>query len=83
MAQVISFTRILKTYFFLSSQTYRHVDNIMFENADILDNFLSFWRTTTRQRIGFMVKKNLSSKSDKVKSRPSQLKVTLKLLKSH
>ena len=35
-------------------QTYRHVDNIMFENANIVDNFLLFWRTTGRQRLGFL-----------------------------
>ena len=38
----------------LNRQTYRHVDNIMFENADIVDNFLAFWRTTGAQRIGFL-----------------------------
>ncbi len=40
--------------FFGFLQIFRHVDNIMFENADIVDNFLSFWRTTGRQRVGFL-----------------------------
>ena len=26
----------------------------MFENATIVDNFLAFWRTTGRQRVGFL-----------------------------
>jgi len=38
----------------LNRQTYRHVDNIMFENADIVDNFLTFWRTTGAQRMGYL-----------------------------
>lgn len=38
----------------LNRQTYRHVDHIEFENADIVDNFLTFWRVTGGQRIGFL-----------------------------
>jgi len=38
----------------LNRQTYRHIDNIMFENADIVDNFLAFWRTTGTQRVGYL-----------------------------
>jgi len=38
----------------LNRQTYRHVDHIEFENADIVDNFLAFWRVTGGQRIGFL-----------------------------
>lgn len=38
----------------LNRQTYRHVDNITFENANIVDNFLVFWRQTGRQRVGFL-----------------------------
>jgi len=38
----------------LNRQSYRHVDHIEFENADIVDNFLAFWRVTGGQRIGFL-----------------------------
>jgi len=38
----------------LNRQTYRHVDNIMFENAGIVDRFLNYWRRTGHQRAGFM-----------------------------
>jgi len=38
----------------LNRQTYRHVDNIMFENAGIVDRFLNYWRRTGNQRAGFM-----------------------------
>jgi nuclear protein localization family protein 4 len=38
----------------LNRQSYRHVDHITFENANIVDNFLAFWRETGRQRYGFL-----------------------------
>jgi len=38
----------------LNRQTYRHVDNIMFENPSIMDRFLNFWRTSGCQRLGYM-----------------------------
>lgn len=38
----------------LNRQKYRHVDNIMFENHNIADRFLDFWRKTGNQRIGFL-----------------------------
>lgn len=38
----------------LNRQTYRHVDNILFENPSVLDRFLNFWRTSGCQRLGFM-----------------------------
>ncbi|KAF7489280.1 Nuclear protein localization protein 4 -like protein [Sarcoptes scabiei] len=38
----------------LNQQTYRHVDNITFENTQIVDNFLNYWRITGNQRIGFL-----------------------------
>jgi len=38
----------------LNRQTYRHVDNIMFENPGIVDRFLNYWRRTGNQRAGFM-----------------------------
>ena len=38
----------------LNRQSYRHVDNIEFENPQIVDSFLTFWRATGSQRIGFL-----------------------------
>lgn len=38
----------------LNRQTYRHVDNVMFENSEIVDQFLNYWRVTGHQRIGFL-----------------------------
>jgi len=38
----------------LNRQTYRHVDNIMFENPVIMDRFLNYWRKTGGQRIGYL-----------------------------
>lgn len=38
----------------LNRQTYRHVDNIMFENTLIVENFLNYWRLTGNQRLGFL-----------------------------
>lgn len=38
----------------LNRQTYRHVDNVMFENTGIVDEFLNYWRISGNQRIGFL-----------------------------
>ncbi|XP_074647602.1 nuclear protein localization protein 4 homolog [Tubulanus polymorphus] len=38
----------------LKMQQYRHVDNVMFENPFIVENFLNYYRSTGSQRIGFM-----------------------------
>jgi nuclear protein localization protein 4 homolog len=38
----------------LNRQIYRHVDNVMFENNGIVDEFLNYWRVTGHQRIGFL-----------------------------
>lgn len=38
----------------LNRQTYRHVDNVMFENGEIVERFLDYWRNTAHQRIGFL-----------------------------
>uniref|UniRef100_A0A8D8B3G5 Nuclear protein localization protein 4 homolog n=1 Tax=Culex pipiens TaxID=7175 RepID=A0A8D8B3G5_CULPI len=38
----------------LNRQTYRHVDNVMFENTGIVERFLNYWRTTGHQRIGML-----------------------------
>ncbi|KAK5641222.1 hypothetical protein RI129_009769 [Pyrocoelia pectoralis] len=38
----------------LNRQAYRHVDNIQFENTQLVERFLNYWRTTGHQRIGFL-----------------------------
>lgn len=38
----------------LNRQTYRHIDNITFENPSIVDNFLNYWRTSGHQRYGLL-----------------------------
>jgi len=38
----------------LNRQVYRHVDNIMFENRAIVERFLSYWRSSGHQRMGFL-----------------------------
>lgn len=38
----------------LNRQTYRHIDNVMFENSDLVERFLDYWRSTGHQRIGFL-----------------------------
>lgn len=38
----------------LNRQVYRHVDNVMFENAALVERFLNYWRTTGHQRMGFL-----------------------------
>nr|CAG4649318.1 EOG090X05T8 [Scapholeberis mucronata]SVE93604.1 EOG090X05T8 [Scapholeberis mucronata] len=38
----------------LNSQSYRHVDNVVFENPNLVERFLHYWRATGRQRMGFL-----------------------------
>ncbi|CAF1251123.1 unnamed protein product [Adineta ricciae] len=38
----------------LMRQSYRHVDNIMFENGNMVNRFLNYWRLSGHQRIGFL-----------------------------
>ncbi|GAB6020267.1 hypothetical protein CHUAL_002985 [Chamberlinius hualienensis] len=38
----------------LSRQIYRHLDNVVFENRQIVEGFLNYWRTTGHQRIGML-----------------------------
>nr|CAG4634776.1 EOG090X05T8 [Alona affinis] len=38
----------------LNSQVYRHVDNIVVENPNLVERFLHYWRVTGHQRIGFL-----------------------------
>lgn len=39
----------------LNRQIYRHVDNVVFENPQLVERFLNYWRTTGHQRIGFLI----------------------------
>lgn len=47
-------TKCQPTAITLNPQTYRHVDNVSFENATIVDRFLNYWRLTNHQRVGFL-----------------------------
>ncbi|XP_002123974.2 nuclear protein localization protein 4 homolog [Ciona intestinalis] len=38
----------------LNRQKFRHVDNIMFENREIVDRFLNYWRKSGNQRMGYL-----------------------------
>ncbi|XP_034939345.1 nuclear protein localization protein 4 homolog isoform X2 [Chelonus insularis] len=38
----------------LNRQPYRHVDNVMFENASLVERFLNYWRSTGHQRLGYL-----------------------------
>lgn len=38
----------------LNRQPYRHVDNVVFENAFLAERFLNYWRCTGHQRIGVL-----------------------------
>ncbi|XP_063696673.1 nuclear protein localization protein 4 homolog [Culicoides brevitarsis] len=38
----------------LNRQSYRHVDNIMFENILIVERFLNYWRCSGHQRMGLL-----------------------------
>ncbi len=38
----------------LPFQPYRHVDNIMFENGNMVNRFLNYWRSSGHQRIGIL-----------------------------
>ncbi|XP_054717743.1 nuclear protein localization protein 4 homolog [Uloborus diversus] len=38
----------------LNRQTYRHVDNIVFENPFLVERFLNYWRCTGHQRVGIL-----------------------------
>lgn len=38
----------------LNRQIYRHVDNVMFENAALVERFLNYWRATGHQRLGYL-----------------------------
>ena len=38
----------------LNRQPWRHVDAIMFENSQLVDRFLTFWRESGAQRCGWL-----------------------------
>lgn len=38
----------------LNRQSYRHVDYVQFENPEIMNRFLDFWRKSGNQRIGYL-----------------------------
>lgn len=38
----------------LTRQPYRHVDNVLLEHAAPVERFLSYWRATGHQRVGFL-----------------------------
>ena len=42
----------------LHGQTYRHVDNVMFENPALVERFLNYWRSTGHQRAGILLGKH-------------------------
>ncbi|VDD76595.1 unnamed protein product [Mesocestoides corti] len=39
----------------LDVQPYRHVDYVQFENAEMMETFLDYWRQTGKQRIGVLL----------------------------
>ncbi|VEL22897.1 unnamed protein product [Protopolystoma xenopodis] len=39
----------------LDRQTYRHIDYVQFENGQLMEDFLDYWRQTGRQRVGLML----------------------------
>lgn len=39
----------------LEVQPYRHVDYVQFENAEVVEAFLDYWRLTGKQRIGLLL----------------------------
>lgn len=38
----------------LNRQPYRHIDNVVFENASLVERFLNYWRSTGHQRLGYL-----------------------------
>uniref|UniRef100_A0A914GYV8 Nuclear protein localization protein 4 n=1 Tax=Globodera rostochiensis TaxID=31243 RepID=A0A914GYV8_GLORO len=48
-------TRCRPSTLTLTRQPFRQVDNIEFTNAHIVNNFLNFWRSSSFQRIGYLI----------------------------
>lgn len=38
----------------LARQPYRHVDNVLVDHPALVERFLSYWRASTHQRLGFL-----------------------------
>ncbi|XP_043280769.1 nuclear protein localization protein 4 homolog [Venturia canescens] len=38
----------------LNRQPYRHIDNVVFENTNLVERFLNYWRITGHQRVGYL-----------------------------
>lgn len=38
----------------LNRQTFRHVDNVTFENPGLVEKFINYWRITGHQRVGLL-----------------------------
>ena len=38
----------------LNRQIYRHVDNVCFQNREVMDRFLERWRSTGQQQAGWL-----------------------------
>ncbi|GMR36479.1 hypothetical protein PMAYCL1PPCAC_06674 [Pristionchus mayeri] len=39
----------------LNRQKFRHVDNVCFENEDVVNEFLNYWRKSNEQRAGYLI----------------------------
>ncbi|GMT14952.1 hypothetical protein PFISCL1PPCAC_6249, partial [Pristionchus fissidentatus] len=39
----------------LNRQKFRHVDNVCFENEDVVNEFLNYWRKSNEQRVGYLI----------------------------
>lgn len=59
----------------LELQPYRHVDSVLFENAQIIERFLDYWRQTRCQRIGILLGRY--SHLDSAGSPPLAIKATV------
>ncbi|RXG57272.1 Nuclear protein localization protein 4-like protein, partial [Armadillidium vulgare] len=42
----------------LNRQSFRHVDNVTFENPNIVERFINYWRVTGHQRVGLLYGKH-------------------------
>lgn len=45
---------VTKMFLTFLIQVYRHVDSVMFENSNIVERFLSYWRSSGYQRMGLL-----------------------------
>lgn len=49
---ILSDIKLIDWYVFF--QSYRHIDNVTFENTKIVEKFLNYWRASGHQRIGYL-----------------------------